>query len=111
MRGNKWLNGIVQIALILLASLLVIGATWQIGQGASAQQTFERGGENDGDRHERPNFDERGGNSHQAEWFSARGIAGFGETVIKMVVVITAIVLGQRAWETYQARRSRKEST
>ncbi len=120
MKGNKWLNSLLQIALILLASLIVVGATWQIGQSSSAQAAFERGEPPDRpagdrpephdheDRPEPPDFGERGerGGGHHSADLSLRGIAGFGETVVKMVVVITAVVLGQRAWEGFQTRRT-----
>ncbi len=106
MNGNKWVNSLMQIALILLASLIVVGATWQVGQSAGAQPAFERG---DFDR-ERPEG-ERGelggrGDDHHSADLSLRGIAEFGETIMKMVVVITAIVLGQRAWAWFQMKRT-----
>lgn len=118
MKNNKWRNGLIQIGCILLASLLIAGATWQIGQSASAQAAFERDGRpegrgesNDGHDHDHDHGDEHGGDGrsrddHHSADISLRGIAGFGETIVKMTVVIGAIVLGQRAWASVRNRQA-----
>ncbi|MGB1252774.1 MAG: hypothetical protein ACPG8W_19325 [Candidatus Promineifilaceae bacterium] len=107
MTSHKLRGSLSQIAWILIAALIVVGATWQIGNSASSQQSFERG-------EGRGEFEERGegrgegrgrGRGDVAEGFSLRGIAGFAESLIKMFVVISAVLLGQRGWGWLQSKR------
>ncbi len=127
MKRNKWLNSLLQIAVILLAALIVTGVTWQVGQSAEQSDSPGEGREQgrigddeddddddddeDEDDHDHGHGRHGGGDhGHEAEWFSARGIAGFSETLVKLTVVIGAVVLGQKGWSRFQSNKQADSS-
>ncbi|MEZ4679404.1 MAG: hypothetical protein R2932_34805 [Caldilineaceae bacterium] len=110
-----------RIVIILVAALVVVGATWAVGQsggnsggnsGSFARRTRPefsaeagRPARPDGELRE---FGERGGRDG-AQLLSLRGWLGFGQTLVPMAIIIALVALPTSLWK--KRRRAQRSTT
>ncbi len=96
---------ISRIFVILLAAMLVVGATWAVGQ--SSTSAGDATAVVRGDRAElagaegRParSADREGGDHHAAQFLSVESWLSFSKTLVPLVLIITLVALPTSLWK------------
>lgn len=109
MKNNKFMNSLIQLSTILLAALVVVGATYAMGQRATASGIDgERGGvERDShDDHDDHGHSDHGHDGHGPGGF--RAIAGFAKTLLPIALIV-GVVTGIQNFRGTSKKKSKDE--